>query len=234
MVATTINSCACQTMSSSLLHKLCLMSICFRSVLDTTQSDKGQSLCLKRIKRKRNLRTRSPLISYLLMMTRNHVVLPYLLKRTRAKVETSHLMHHRHHLSLYVSRREHSLRRRAYNSPCLCNARSRRQLHRPDIVNLHHDGLIERGKYQLARVMSMGSHGTRQTFSRMLKGKHRGETWLTSQARVALALLLELFLGTSHRFPDLALPNNYHDRYRNRETLLVRPRNGTRHGNLLL
>ena len=162
-----------------------------------------------------NLRTRHPLL-FSLMMTRNHVIRTQnLSERTRAKVETSHLMHHRHHLSLYVSRREHSLRRRAYNSPCLCNARSRRQLHRPDIVNLHHDGLIERGKYQLARVMSMGSHGTRQTFSRMLKGKHRGETWLTSQAQVALALLLELFLGTSHRFPDLALPNNYHDRYRN-------------------
>ena len=80
----------------------------------------------------------------------------------------------------------------------------------------------------------MVNHGTLQIFLRMLKGKHRGETWLTNQARVALDLLLVPFLGMSHQFPDLALPNLNHDRYHSRETLLVRPRNGTRRGRLLL
>ena len=223
MVATTLNSCVCRTTSFSPLLKPCLTNICFRSVQDTIQSDRGQPLCLRRINRKRNLRTRSPLISYSLMMTRNHVILPNLLKRTRAKDETSYLMHHRLNLSLYSSSREHSLRRRAYNGLCRCSAHCRRHLHRSDHERPHCADLGECGKYQLARVISMVNHGTLQIFLRMLKGKHHGETWLTNQAQVTLDLLLVPFLGMSHWFPDLALPNLNHDHYHSRETLLVRP-----------
>ena len=158
MVATTLNSCVCRTMSSSPLLKPCLMNICFRSVQDTIQSDRGQPLCLRRVNRKRNLRTRSPLISYSLMMTRNHVILPNLLKRTRAKDETSYLMHHQLNLSLYSSSREHSLRCRAYNSPCRCSAHRCHHLHQSDHKCPHRADLGECGKYQLARGISMVNH----------------------------------------------------------------------------
>ena len=124
-------------MSSLLLLKRYLMNICFRSVLDTKPNDEGRKLRLKRI-RIRNLRTRILLLLTSLMMTRNHVILPNLSKRTRAKGEMSHLLHRRRNL-LY-------LRLSAYIRQSLCNAQSRHLLHRSDRVSLRrHADLGESG-----------------------------------------------------------------------------------------
>ena len=199
MVVITTNSCVRRTMSSLPLPKQSLMNTCFRSVLDTILSDRGSILRPKRT-RKRNQRTKFLLLSFSLMMM-NRIILPNLSERTRARRETSHL--HRHRLNLSMHHRKSEC-----NSQSRQIAHCRRLLHRSELAHLHRVDLGESGKSQLARAMSMVNHGTQQTFLRTLKRKHRGETWLNhADSRVALNLRLDLLLGMSHRFPDLALPN---------------------------
>ena len=63
-----------------------------------TQSDNGSILRRKRIKNG-NQRTKFLLLLFSLMMTKNLVILPNLLERTRAKVATQHLKLRRLNLS---------------------------------------------------------------------------------------------------------------------------------------
>ena len=68
----------------------------------------------------------------------------------------------------------------------------------------------------------------------------RGKRLVNLVVRVALDLLQHRLLGSNHRLPDRILPKPKakprlrHSPNRNRGTLLVHPRIGTRHGSLLL
>ena len=159
MEVTIISSCAYQTMSSLQLLKRYLMNICFQNVR-TSRSDGGSRL--RPMKRNhRNPRTKSPLLYFSLMTMRSHIVLPktFLLKRTRARRETSHLLHHRLN---YLYSVLHADRRRVVCIALCC----RNLLRLKDLARVLRDDLGESGKYQFAKGMSMVNHDTLQTFSR--------------------------------------------------------------------